>query len=134
MPHMPKIDLQNLQKIEDDRSAEALAKVLMRLRKVRDITRDGLASSSVSTRTPSTVSWQFLVKKGPLKFTSVNIIPFVMRGNVLAVRIMGSGGGRAKHTHHNHFRSILVNGFSLIFYANHLQYFLRCSRHFIAKL
>ena len=33
MPHMPKIDLQNLQKIEDDRFSEALAKVLRRHRK-----------------------------------------------------------------------------------------------------
>ena len=40
---MPKIDLQNLQKIEDDRFAEALAKVLRRHRKARGITRDGLA-------------------------------------------------------------------------------------------
>lgn len=40
---MPKIDLQNLQKIEDDRFSEALAKVLRRHRKARGITRDGLA-------------------------------------------------------------------------------------------
>lgn len=43
MSHMPKIDLQNLQKMEDDRFAEALAKVLRRHRKARGITRDGLA-------------------------------------------------------------------------------------------
>ena len=43
MPHMPKIDLQNMQKMEDDRFAEALAKVLRRHRKARGITRDGLA-------------------------------------------------------------------------------------------
>lgn len=43
MSRMTKIGLHNLLKIEDDRFAEALAKVVKRHRKARGITRDGLA-------------------------------------------------------------------------------------------